>query len=53
MLREELGVEATLVKGRGGVFFVQVDGRTVAEKTWSGFPDEEEIVRAVAKAIGG
>ncbi len=52
MLREELGLEATLVKGQGGIFTVAVNGTIVARKTWSGFPDEAEIVRAVAKAIG-
>lgn len=52
MLREELGVEAALVKGRGGVFSVAVDGVPVAAKSWDGFPDEEEIVRRVAQAIG-
>ena len=52
MLREELGVEATLKKGHNGVFTVAVDGAVVARKTWMGFPDEDEIVREVAKATG-
>ncbi len=52
MLREELGIEAELAKGSGGIFTVAVNGAIVAKKTWSGFPEEAEIVRAVAKAIG-
>lgn len=53
MLREELGVEATLVKGHGGIFTVAVDGQVVARKTWTGFPSEDEIVQAVAGRIEG
>jgi predicted Rdx family selenoprotein len=52
VLREELGVEATLIRGHGGIFTVAVDGAVVARKTWDGFPDEEAIVRAVQKALG-
>ena len=51
-LREELGIEATLIRGHGGIFTVAVEGTVVARKTWDGFPDTEEIVRAVAKALG-
>lgn len=51
MLREELGVEAALLKGHGGIFTVAVDGEVVARKTWSGFPTEEEIVSAVARKV--
>jgi hypothetical protein len=51
-LREELGLEAELVKGHGGIFTVAVDGDVVAKKTFLGFPSEEEIVRAVAKKTG-
>jgi hypothetical protein len=29
-----------------------VDGRVVAEKGAGGFPDDEEIVAAVSKALG-
>ena len=38
--------------GPTGSFFVDVDGKVVAEKRLQGFPDEEEIVSAVAKALG-
>ena len=51
MLREELGVEPRLVRGSGGIFTVAVDGEVVAQKTWRGFPTEEEIVAAVAKKV--
>lgn len=53
MLREELGVEARLLRGHGGVFEVRVGDALVAKKTFDGFPTEDEIVRAVAGAIGG
>ena len=53
MLREELGVEATITKGHSGIFTVAVDGMIVAAKSPSGFPDEEEIVRSVARIVGG
>ncbi len=54
-LWEELGVRATLAKGHDGIFTVSVNGLVVAEKGMagylSGFPDEEEIVRAVEIAL--
>jgi predicted Rdx family selenoprotein len=53
VLREELGVETELIRGHSGIFTVAVDGEIVARKTPGGFPDEEEIVRSVARAIGG
>lgn len=53
LLREELGLEATLQQGHGGIFTVAVNGTIVAKKTMSGFPDEEEIVRSVARVVGG
>lgn len=52
MLREELGVEAALIRGHGGIFTVAVEGQVVARKTFSGFPDEEEILRSVQRALG-
>ena len=53
VLREELGLEASMKRGSGGIFTVAVDGEVVAKKTFAGFPTEEEIVRAVARRIGG
>jgi selenoprotein W-related protein len=37
--------------GPTGSFTVAVDGRVVAEKGAMGFPDEQEIVDAVGKAL--
>ncbi len=51
LLREELGIDATLEKGHGGIFTVAVNDAIVARKTWSGFPAEDEIVRSVDKAV--
>jgi hypothetical protein len=51
VLREEVGVEGRLEKGKNGIFEVAVNGEVVARKTWMGFPTEEEIVLAVAKAL--
>lgn len=52
MLREEVGVAATLIKGQGGIFEVRVGDRVVAKKTFDGFPSEDEIVLAVASSLG-
>jgi len=51
-LEKELGVTAELKVGPTGSFFVDVDGRVVIEKKMLGFPDEDEIVSAVGKALG-
>ena len=52
MLQKELGVTAELEVGAPGSFVVLVDGETVAEKQWLGFPSEEEILAAVKKKMG-
>jgi selenoprotein W-related protein len=52
VLREELGTDVDLIKGRGGIFDVRVDGRTVVKKTIDGFPTEDEIVAAVRAGLG-
>ena len=49
-LRDALDVEAQLIKGRGGIFEVKVDGQVVAKKTYDGFPTNEQIVEAVRAA---
>lgn len=46
-----MGVDATLVKGSGGVFEVSVDGAIVAKKTFEGFPTEAQVVAAVRAAL--
>jgi selenoprotein W-related protein len=44
-------VEADLVPGSGGIFVVAVDGKVVAEKGLTGFPSEQEVVKAVGAAL--
>lgn len=44
-------MEADLVPGSGGIFVVAVDGKTVAEKGLTGFPSEQEVVKAVSAAL--
>jgi hypothetical protein len=50
-LKRELGVDASLSKGSGGIFEVAVNGKTVASKGLAGFPAEAEIVEAVRRAL--
>jgi selenoprotein W-related protein len=52
VLKEELGLDAELKTGSGGIFEVAVDGAVVAKRGFTGFPSEEEIVQAVSKAGG-
>jgi selenoprotein W-related protein len=51
-LEQELGVSADMKVGPTGSFFVDVDGKVVAEKRFDGFPTEDEIVSAVGRALG-
>jgi predicted Rdx family selenoprotein len=44
-------VEADLLPGSGGIFEVAVDGKVVAEKGLSGFPSEQDVVKAVGAAL--
>ena len=44
-------MEADLVPGSGGIFEVAVDGKVVAEKGLSGFPNEQDVVKAVGAAL--
>lgn len=50
-LREELGIEVELVRGHGGIYTVAVDGEVVARKGPAGFPDDDEVVREVARRL--
>ncbi len=50
-LKDALDVEAELIVGSNGIFEVAVDGRVVASKTRSGFPEPHEAVDAVARAL--
>ena len=51
-MKKELGLESELVVGSNGIFEVAVDGKVVAQRRNWKFPSEEEIVRAVSKALG-
>ncbi len=51
-IKEKLQIEPTLTKGSSGTFEVTVDGKVVAARKFWGFPSEQEIVAAVANAIG-
>lgn len=51
-LKQELELDAELLKGSGGIFEVAVDGRVVTKKALGKFPDEKEVVDAVSKALG-
>jgi selenoprotein W-related protein len=51
-IKRELGVDAELIKGSGGIFQVTVNDRVVAKRESWGFPTEDEIVNAVAEALG-
>lgn len=47
-MREAFGVEAELVRGGGGVFDVEVDGRVVYSKHECGaFPDESALIEGL------
>jgi selenoprotein W-related protein len=53
-IRRELGVEAKLVEGAGGIFDVKADGRLVYSKHQTGrFPEDEEILSALGRKAGG
>ena len=51
-LKEELEVDAEMLKGSGGIFEVAVDGRVVSAKKLGHFPTEQEVVDAVGAALG-
>ena len=53
MLTERLGAEVTLVKGSGGVFDVEVDGKRVFSKHHEGrFPEPEEVIARIQGSEG-
>lgn len=49
-LKQDLGIDAEMKVGASGEFTVWVDDRKVSEKTWSGFPDPDDVVDAVRDA---
>ncbi|MES2102963.1 MAG: SelT/SelW/SelH family protein [Pseudomonadota bacterium] len=50
-LRLQLGLDVDLISSKSGVFEIAVNGRAVAKKSGYGFPDEKQIVDAVAAAL--
>ncbi|QOZ30249.1 SelT/SelW/SelH family protein [Bradyrhizobium sp. CCBAU 51753] len=50
LLRRRLGLDATLVPGKGGIFEVRLGDKVVAKRAKGHFPDAAEIVAAVAAA---
>jgi hypothetical protein len=52
-LQKDLGVEAQMLVGKSGQFSVSLDGEKIIEKSLFSFPDEQEIVAAVRKKLGG
>ena len=51
-LKEELELEAAVVVGGSGEFSVWVGEKKVAEKTFWGFPEEDECIERVKDALG-
>lgn len=51
-LLDDQKIGAELVSGRSGEFSVWVKGTKVAEKTWEGFPSEEECLDAIREELG-
>ena len=51
-LEAKLQVTAALIQGSGGIFEVAVDGRVVSQRQLGNFPEEDEVVKAVAAALG-
>jgi len=49
-LRRQLGLDADLVPGKGGVFQVKLGERIVASRSKGHFPDGDDIVAAVNAA---
>ena len=45
-------MDSELVVGSNGIFTIAVDEKVVAERSGWGFPSEDQIVDAVAKALG-
>ena len=47
LIRDTLGVDSDVVPGGHGEFTVRVGDTVVAQKDANGFPEDEQIVRAV------
>ena len=49
-LNQDLGAETEMVVGTSGEFTVWLGDKKIAEKTWRGFPDPDDVVDAVREA---
>lgn len=47
-LRSQLGIDAELVPGKGGIFTVAIGDEVIARRTREHFPDANEIVTIVS-----
>lgn len=53
-VKEKYGIEVELVPGEGGIFLVELDGRTIFERHLGvKIPEPEGMVALVAGRIGG
>lgn len=51
-LKKDLQLDSELKVGPSGSFEISVDGQSVVKKESLGFPTEQQVVDAVAKALG-
>jgi hypothetical protein len=51
-MARDLGVEPEVVEGARGEFSIRVGDEVVARKDARGFPDEDEVLSQVARALG-
>ena len=51
VLKQNLGVDAELIKGSGGIFTIAVNGVVVSAKQNGNFPSEEEMLQKVSQAL--
>lgn len=50
-LRSQLGIEATLIASKGGVFKVHMNDMLLTQRTSNYFPDSADIVKIVGEAL--
>lgn len=49
-IKSELGIEAELIKGGGGIFDIKADSKVVYSKHQTGrFPEHAEVVEALSR----
>jgi hypothetical protein len=51
LLKNELGIESLLIKGKLGEFSVLVGEKTVARKGWLAFPSDLKVLARVRQAL--